>query len=441
MLVYLFELDSVINNDKDLIERGQYFLFEEIFIKGNKVVLSMNQFVDSAIIYNLIKNAETYEFILELFKKGIIKVNLYSDITSTSKYVQDVITKVIDGKSQYIFSNLPVTCDNIELLQVINDSLKYSDLTLLNKYSGDKDKIDYIRNFINLVLVISMEESAKIMPKDTKELGFREIYDKINNLLENNSLEQQSNILDKFTGAWENIKILSKTFDDNNEKFEKRSEWYTKINESSFERQEKQLCFEIVNLFYNYTVQSSIEGVKVNYFDDESFFEEFLEEFNKNSNLVRYDTYSEIDSDSINDVSTKPMKLRVLRKLLKYLNFDKFDNETNNTKIVLKRIIVGFILSFLLFAFYIIVFIIVQQLLYMIDMKIEGKFIKSNSFANITIKIIMMCVLSSLITKVLKFPDILDSFSNILVSFIDILYYIHFKSKVKKIKIMLGFDK
>lgn len=78
-LVYLYELDSVRNSREEII-RGQQAMFEEIVKNGNKIVLSFNQITDSHAFLYAVQDKNTYDYIIELFRLGRIKISEYKDI-------------------------------------------------------------------------------------------------------------------------------------------------------------------------------------------------------------------------------------------------------------------------------------------------------------------------------------------------------------------------
>ena len=106
-LVYLHELDSVRNSEYE-IQRGQQAMYEEIVLNGNTVVLSFNQFADSKTFLCGITNKKQSEYIVELFKRGYLKVSNYKipkgdgfeEIRTVSKYMQNAISKALAKNNQ-----------------------------------------------------------------------------------------------------------------------------------------------------------------------------------------------------------------------------------------------------------------------------------------------------------------------------------------------------
>lgn len=130
-LVYLFELDSVRNTEKE-IEIGQHALFEEIIGNGNKVVLTFNQVTDSKAFLCSLEDESNYNCILDLFKMGAIKVSRFCEYRTVSQYIQAAIEKCLaPNADSFLFSGLPVQSNDKILLSNIYDALRYSDPSIL----------------------------------------------------------------------------------------------------------------------------------------------------------------------------------------------------------------------------------------------------------------------------------------------------------------------
>ena len=157
-LVYLEELDSVRNTPEE-IKLGQQALYEEIVINGNKVALTFNQVLDSRAFLSAIENEQQHKYIVELFQRGYLRFSsfgyLQKDGTrfvmgSASQYIQNAIQKALDAEHQetYIFSGLPITSKEEDLLCLLNEAIQYSNPAILErypKYKEDKERIDYLQ--------------------------------------------------------------------------------------------------------------------------------------------------------------------------------------------------------------------------------------------------------------------------------------------------------
>lgn len=182
-LVYLYELDSV-RNSKQEVEIGQQALFEEIVKKGNTVILSFNQLTDSEAFLCAVKNKDSYEQILELFKAGVLKVSRYGNKRTPSQYMQEAIEKCNEpNKNAFLFSGVPVLCTEHDLLEKMHWALQYSDVGILEeliekeKNQKEKERLDYIVRFVRMILVMSMEELASNPAKSESGRSFMQFFD------------------------------------------------------------------------------------------------------------------------------------------------------------------------------------------------------------------------------------------------------------------------
>lgn len=128
--VYLFELDSVRKTDAEIIV-GQRALYDEIIKNGNIVVLTYNQLIDSRAFFSLLDNKEYYESIIELFKKGYIRISQFGAIRTIAQYLLNTIDS---EENKFIYSALPLKSSQRRLVELIKRSVMYSDLSEINGY-------------------------------------------------------------------------------------------------------------------------------------------------------------------------------------------------------------------------------------------------------------------------------------------------------------------
>ena len=132
--VYLFELDSVRKTDEEILE-GQKALYNEIVVNGNIVVLTYNQLVDSRGFFSLLADPKYYNNILELFKRGAIRISQFGDIRTVSQY----LINSTESDKQFIYSALPLKGSQKRLLALVRRSLMYSDLSEIHAYTSQAD--------------------------------------------------------------------------------------------------------------------------------------------------------------------------------------------------------------------------------------------------------------------------------------------------------------
>lgn len=278
--VYLYELDSVRNNPKE-IELGQKALFEEIVKNGNTVVLAFNQLSDSEAFLSAVKDKKTYESIVELFTLGALKVSQFGGTRTASQYMQDSIKKCLGTEGdKFLFSGLPVLCTDNKMLETIGKALQYSDVGVLREMAekeqdkDEKERLEYIERFIRMILLLSVEEPAGHPAKQTRKWSFVEFYERICSVL--------SQMTDKKVGGTQkeeikkllpkSLEILRST-EQNLEEHQRnnRTNWVNQINEAAKKTEKKDaycLAEAIIDLCYNYTVEDSIYEISRHYLDE-----------------------------------------------------------------------------------------------------------------------------------------------------------------------------
>lgn len=319
-LVYLHELDSVRNTTKE-IELAHKVLYEEIMGNGNTVVLSFNQVTDSKAFLSLIfaDYFKNYEHILTLFEHGALKVSRYKtnpnsyrfkgthlhdheteiEVRTPAQYLiaalADNISKAENANgSGYIFSALPIQSRDIVSIRTIYRAFVYSDPEIIRtlfrpqdyptaeqkkclpKDDKEKDrKIEQIYQYTKFILEISkMQSSANPCISDTTYRYRLDDFilhtliadkDKIASHLDNyafdtalfeDAIQTLNAALDNFahTGtASQSVNINS------------RSVWYAYFQNNSSGSDAQILAKALIDIAYNYVVESSIHHVSKHY--------------------------------------------------------------------------------------------------------------------------------------------------------------------------------
>ncbi len=350
--VYLFELDSVRNSDKE-IEIGQKALYEEIVGNGNIVVLTYNQLVDSKGFFNLLENEEYYENLVTLFEKGAICISQYGDIRTISQYLMDAF----DYSKDFIFSGWPLKSTQRRLLALIKRCLMYSDLSEIYDYksenkteneildlfievdkngnvsetSFDKDEciniLEKLYCLLKTVLRLSFIHTIYVSPKKTSE--YENL--KLSNIISCLQDFQCLNTNKEFSKALMIINQLPCVGSD------KRSEYllelldYSNAN-SKIDKQTCQYAEAIINLAYNYACEISICNISKHYNVDElvnkqgakpTFEADFM------ARLRQYWEIGELDKrflvNETNDYSniTEPIKIPDFTKAVRIVEYTK----------------------------------------------------------------------------------------------------------------------
>ena len=304
-LVYLHELDSVRNTPEE-IKRGQEAMYHEIVVNGNIVVLTYNQFTDSKAFLCAVKNETQYRHILELFRKGYIKLSNFTlkekikdgnnikeietDIYTPSQYFQHSLMKNIRGENTFIFSGLELNNSETELMELMYKALKYSNTSVFDTYdvkAEEKERVDELIKYTRLLLAISVEELAYNPIKIGKGLTLRGL---ISDIMITNWSEYLTTDKDFEVLFYKAIKILkvieNQLIEEGAQIIEEkwvvdpidtRSGWLKKLY-CMPEQAEVKLAAAIVHMAYNYVVEDSISNVSKHY-DDTLGIDALLRDF------------------------------------------------------------------------------------------------------------------------------------------------------------------
>lgn len=289
-LVYLEELDSVRNTPEE-IKLGQQALYEEIVINGNKVALTFNQVLDSRAFLSAIENEQQHKYIVELFQRGYLRFSsfgyLQKDGTrfvmgSASQYIQNAIQKALDAEHQetYIFSGLPITSQEEDLLCLLNEAIQYSNPAILErypKYKEDKERIDYLQRYVKTVLQMSVEKLANNPVKDTPGKPLINFIEELMQFPAEQHWADKPELLASYKEAICCLKTIQAGIKTPNN----RSNWHNDLQEKK--PVGHRMAEAIVNVAYNYTVEDSISGISKHYDDNDinDFYQDFAHRFEK----------------------------------------------------------------------------------------------------------------------------------------------------------------
>ncbi len=451
-LVYLFELDSVRNQEAE-IKKAQKALFEEIVLNGNKVVLSFNQLTDSRAFLNLLEYKDTYDYIMELFKFGVIKISMFGSCRTPSQYIQNSLDKCISGESTFIFSGIPVKSDDdIELLiKPIKEALQYSDVTRMSevfknhKDKYDENKINFIEKYIEMILLVSREKIAHNPPKLTDKHSYEYYMDLILNKSYNvmKNTENDSAFLKNYSDAVELLKkiyqLLKTTKTTGN-----RSNW---LKELSGYGKDKDVCIAnaIIDLCYNYTIEDSIYSISKHYDDKNengfllAFCNRLLDYCNDSIHVFpTKDENSEIQhvkSDLPWNTAVNVIKNVRKKEIENFETHNISDNENqptnepdlyekdydNEIKLWNKEIVFSIIKEFGVTFLYIFLFFVIELIMGAIENFVADTHILDGLLFDIIFSITIFGIIGSIISDKTNIPDLLESFKNIKQSICDIV--------------------
>lgn len=449
-LVYLFELDSV-RNSKDEIKRGQQALFEEIVLNGNQVVLSFNQLTDSEAFLNLLTKEQTYQCLFELFKMGSIKISLFGDVRTPSQYVQNALTKCIDGKTTFLFSGIPILSSEKTLLENLERALKYNDIGLLKELRQEEqeagnvaecERLTFLIRYIQLILLLSGEELAANAPKREEKHPYIWYMDL---LLEKSEAYVEKGVTDKtyvasYKKAVKLLKDLRVRFNTQPllEGINNRSEWVDEIVALG-ETEDVCIANAIIDLCYNYTIEESILGVSRHYISTEESsllddyvvrLENYLKEWKQGMHIFpTKDVKKELQPvDSgvawktairiVNNTRTQSLRSGKFSKdSLKILLYEyNYDKEKKAWK---RKVGFGMVKHFMVTVAYMILFCISELLMGKVEGLVENIHILDGIWYDIIISIIIFGIFGSIFSEITKLPDLLESFKNMGKGFVD----------------------
>lgn len=295
-LVYLWELDSVRNKGADktadpVMSDVFKALRYELVKCGNSVAVTMNQLTDSSFFAQVFNDEYAYNSILRLFELGALRVSIFRDKTTNvrtaSQYVQNSLDSFKGKENSFVFSNFPIMgTDTPEFKETVTNALKYSDLSELRELSEEKKstdkelarRIDTIIKFVNIILTLSVSETANVPPKCDGEISGNAEQNTQHSFLifmrailaalsEMKSAPECAELykahsadIDKAASELtERMRKLNGRAD-----VHKRSAWLFEDKKQIFSG----LTEELIHVCYNYTVEDSINGVCANFDKD-----------------------------------------------------------------------------------------------------------------------------------------------------------------------------
>lgn len=332
-IVYLFELDSARKYDfknKDTVYKteGVHAMFHEIIDNGNIVAISMNQLTDSQFFDQILRDDYAYPIILELFKIGALRVNLFGNIRTASQYIQNAIAKCLcKNDDSFKFSNLPVQYHEKQLLTTLYHALRNSDLSELQElYETNTDpRYQRIYRYVNMILALSVNETSNIPAKksnktqnkpNSENKDFIWFLYKICNILKEHNF-QDKEFADKVLLAIKEIEVRDALITDGRIN---RSNWlYNKDDSKAL----SPIAEEIVNLAYNYVIEYGINGISKHY-SDEDFETSFKADL-----INRFMLYTNRADET---TTAKPLPKRILRKALRFAKYKQRMNKKSDTQ-------------------------------------------------------------------------------------------------------------
>ena len=268
--VYLYELDSTVSSDVG-IKAGRNALLEETLERGNKVVITFNQLVDSKALVGLMQDEKTYKLMLQLFKNGSIKVVRYhngsEEVRTAAQYLLNVLESSRkntneSNKDKFLFGAIPIKRECTEEIELLYRAIMYSDISLI-------ESNPILRRYVNIILEISQNSKCYIDGKNKDgQMKFINILteimkgdEKVKSQIEGDTKK----IYEKAIKLLCDIKEKNEIKDPN-----ARSGWLGQIEKNTQEdKVVKDFAKYIIFLCYNYVVEDGIKDVCKRYILDE----------------------------------------------------------------------------------------------------------------------------------------------------------------------------
>lgn len=458
-LVYLFELDSVRKTPAE-IEAGQSALFEEIVRNGNTVVLTFNQLTDSDAFLAPLHQEDSYEHILSLFESGAITVAQFGSTRTASQFVQSAITRCLNAQGQtFLFSGLKVSSCEKDLLLCLQNALRYSDPSLLDDliaHNPDQaDRLVWYKRYIRLILTISCTEAIAQPERsgsyrhfdDWMELVIRtlSVYEYLIKDLDPSLKPTAGNLRHYLPEALSTLDQI-RTVLTENKTIQSRSNWLLTLHKNP-DSSARNLAECIIDLCYNFTNENSISGITPHYNPSTEtslpldivwrltsywklvqdgnhiFFQQTLPNSSKTPRLPDWQTASRIAS----------FRQKSCQKSSKATPLQDAEYESvyrKDRKVWMRTLAKILIRHFALLVGYIILFVALDQVVGAIQSVLfAGAQTASGSLwsdiGQVFLSTILFGVVSSILANVIHLPDILETFSSLRASILDLWHIVH----------------
>ncbi len=437
-LVYLYELDSTRISPWE-IDNGRKALYEEIVMRGNRVVLTFQQLTDSKIFLELLKDKTDFEIIASLFENGALRLSEYRDpytgkrICSASQYLQNALEK---GKMGFIFSSVPVNNEDLKVMQCTQEALQYCNLDSLRNLKQD---VGQLENYIKLMFHISIQPHAMNPVKGGSVYTLPYMINWVHR-----AEFVDENFQKLFFSGIKCLQDVKSRIIASREDLQSRSVWLKNLKEEEKSTEIKSMSEVIVDLCYNYVVEDSIYNVSKRYAD-----EEFLSDFQKRL-YEFWKEYREGKHALMN--GEYPLKQKIIRKL----NWSVAKREWENVKlkkpmepaILYKnvfwenrlwewKVFLGNLKKWFCAFIYIAFFVTVMKKEAEFEKIFNGNEIVLNLYTIIgkqcgnwivgIITVVIAGIISSLLLKILKIPDILESIQTIAQVIMDFFSKLRFR--------------
>lgn len=261
-------------------------LYQEVFLRGNIVVFTYNQVIDSLAFLRLVEDSATLENIIKLFEMGRLKMSLsnstHKAYSSASHFVQDHLSSYSGTPSgdDSIFSSMDIDFSDKTLIKDFQNALKYSSNSVFDNYldNSQGSQIPFLKNYVKLITSMSMNQIVgNNANKNLNDLIY--YIDKAKISLE----KRHPNIV-------EIISLIESKFENGSKKKSKeakgdspintRSFWYSEIDAITPNRELSKKCKRFIDICYNYCLNDNIDGISLGYANSKTFTSDFVADMN-----------------------------------------------------------------------------------------------------------------------------------------------------------------
>lgn len=429
--VFLWEMDSVRNSEREC-QLAREALYRALLVDGNVVVMTFNQLADARWMLPILEDEKEFGCLMQLFKMGVIRVSHYKNKRTASRYIQESLQTALKSESDYIFSGMPIDSDEKELLQEILDALQYSDPELIAEHiaqveqqgsensAKEKKRLMLIYRYVKLILLVSQEKTADNAPA-AQSTPFIDILHTMFEIGKEQLEKYHVNWLELYEEAVADLERM--TIEEANQN--KRSCWYDKIEEKREQDQQEQNRLRdfqkcLIDVCYNYTVQSSIEGV-VCLYDMPEQKQKFMNEF-----VGRVDAYHQelqqadepcAQTDHFGDLDWS-LVVEIREDVQKYEERRKKWHLEEKLKWPIKVAVTQIWLPIRNFLFYFVMFLLINIVVEKLSAGFEllpqiSTWMSMDMGIMALIETVLFGVIGSLLSKWFAVPDILDIWSKL----------------------------
>lgn len=449
--VYLWELDSVRTSEKQC-QLAQTALQKAILLEGNVVIITFNQLADARWMLPILENDTDFQCLMRLFEIGAIRVSNYKDMRTASRYIQRSLEIARKSNSNFIFSGMPISSDEDDLLQKVLDALRYSDPELMAEYISDLEakngdvqeikRLNMIYRYIKLILLVSRGKITKNASVEYSP-SFSEILNRMCAIGRSELENYDINWLDMYEEAIFDLKNIEIEVENQ----EKRSCWYDKIEELCSQDQTNRNLLRdfqkrLIDVCYNYTVEVSIGGITRLRKQTESncskslLMQEYVERITTCYNEICDKNYIAVKANNTKKVEWR-LVVEIYEDVKEYIEVSKNKQSKEKMSWFAKVVVTQVWLPVRNFLFYFGMFLFLNIFTEIMTTEFEllpqiNAWMGKNVGFLALIETVLFGTVGSLLSKWLSIPDILDIWGGLFHKIRNICCYLIYRHREGK---------